>query len=363
MPPPPQSDPLEAESSTEVETTAVEHSALDDRSAKAPAAEQSDTPVSCEGPTTKSTTSLSAISSGVEDANESLPTMTPQPSAEKGSDNILDEMLAREEEVDKSMVQEDLGVVTGHISAIGNENGEIRDCTYQENTELVVQTDCGSAGVSPPIPTPIFTEHSQDDPDDSEYTAIVMLTPERSTESTADTASVDDDAEKGGHDNDDHDHDHGVREGSLIDQSVNPPAPDADETVELPSKHEGTILNTCDTSSKTQVSATAGECSPNVAAQIHTVLEDPTRIEDAKSPSTDSGNDGAGNLPAAKVGDRESINTESMAPESVQQNANVLGDATKLGAVARSIPPHLRPDRPVPRQWDTPVARVSNLKS
>jgi hypothetical protein len=360
MPPPPQSDPLEAESSTEVETTAVEHSVLDDRSAKAPAAEQSDTPVSCEGPTTKSTTSLSAVSSGVEDANESLPTMTPQPSAEKGSDNILDEMPAREE-VDKSMVQEDLGVVIGHTRDIGNENSESRDCAYQENAELVVQTDCGSADVFPQIPTPIFTEHSQDDPENSEYTATVMLTPERSTKSTADTASVNDDAEKGGHDNDDHDH--GVCDGSPIDRSANPLVSDADETVEPPSKHESTILNACDTSSKTQVSAIAGQCSPHVAAQIHTVLEDPTRIKDAKSPSTESGNDGAGNLPAAKVGDRESINAESMAPESIEQNANVLGDATKLGAAARSIPPHLRPDRPLPRQWDTPVARVSNLKS
>jgi hypothetical protein len=362
MSPPPQSDPLEADSSTEVETVAVEHSALDDRSAKTPAAEQSETPASCEGPTIMSTTSLSAVPSGVEDANDSLPTMTPQSSAEKGSGNILDEVPAREE-MDKSMIQEGLGVETGHTSAIGNEKGESMVCTDQENTELVVQTDCGSAGVSPPIPTPIFTEHSQDDPDDSEYTAIVMLTPERSTESTADAASVDDGAEKGGHDNDDHDHDHGVREGSPIEQSANPPVPDADETVEPPSKHEGTILNACGTSSKTQVSATADECSPHVAAQIHTVLEDPTRIEDAKFPSTDSRNDDADNLPAAKVGHREGINAEGMVSEGVEQNANVLGDATKSGAAARSIPPHLRPDRPVPRQWDTPVARVSNLKS
>jgi hypothetical protein len=362
MSPPPQSDPLDAESSTEVETVAVEHSALVDRSAKTFAAEQSDTPVSCEGPKIMSTTSSSAVSSGVEDANESLPTMTPQSSAEKGSDNILDEVPALEE-VDKSMPQEGLGVETGHTSAIGNGNGESMVCTDQENTELVVQTDCGSAGVFPQISTSISTEHSQDDHENSGYTATVMLTPERSTESTADTASVDDDAEKGGHDNDDHDHDHGVREGSPIERSANPPVPDDDETVEPPSKHEGTILNACGTFSKTQVSATAGECSPHVAAQIHTVLEDPTRIKDAKSPSTDSGNDGAGNPPAAKVGDRESINAESIAPESIEQNANVLGDATKLSAAARSIPPHLRSDRPVPRQWDMPVARVGNLKS
>jgi hypothetical protein len=360
MSPPPQSDPLEAESSTEVETVAVEHSALDDRSAKTPAAEQSDTPVSCEVPTIMSTTSSSAVPSGVEDANESLPTMTLQSSAEKGSGNILDEMPAREE-MDKSMTQEGLGVETGHTSTIANGNGESMVCTDQENTELVVQTDCGSAGVFPQISTSTFTEHSQDDPENSEYTATFMLTPERSTESTADTASVDDDAEKGGHDNDDHDH--GLREGSPIERSANPPVPDADETVEPPSKHEGTILNACDTSSKTQVFVTAGECSPHVAAQIHTVLEDPTRIKDAKSPSTDSGNDGAGNPPAAKVGDRESINAESIAPESIEQNANVLGDATKLSAAARSIPPHLRSDRPVPRQWDMPVARVGNLKS
>jgi hypothetical protein len=307
-----------------------------------------------------STTSSPAVSSGVGDANESLPTMTPQSSAEKGSENILDEVPAREE-VDKSMTQESLGVETGHTSAIGNGNGESMVCTDQENTELVVQTDCGSAGIFPQIPTPIFTEHSQDDPENSEYTATVMLTPERSTESTADTASVNGDAEKGGHDNDDHDH--GVRDGSPIDRSANPPVPDADETVEPPSKHEGTTLNACDTSSKTQVSATAGECSPRVAAQIHIVLEDPTRIEDAKFPSTDSRNDDTGNLPAAKVGHREGINAEGMASEGVEQNANVLGDATKLGAAARSIPPHLRPDRPLPRQWDTPVARVSNLKS
>jgi hypothetical protein len=280
MPPPPQSDPLEADSSTEVETTAVEHSALDDRSAKIPAAEQSDTPVSCEGPANMSVTSSSAVSSGVEDANESLPTTTPQPRAEKGSDNILDEVPAREEEVDKSMAQE-------------------------VNTELIVQTDCGSTGVFPQIPTSIFTEHSQD-PEDSEHTATVMLTPERSNETTADTASVGDGAEQ--------------------------PVPDADETVEPPSKH--------------------------VAAQIRTVQEDPTRIKDAKSPSTDSGNNDAGNLPAARVGHREGINAES-----IEQNVNVLGDATKLGAAARSIPPHLRSDRSVPRQWDMPVVKVGNLKS
>jgi hypothetical protein len=358
MPPTPQSGPVEADSSIELQTTAVDHSAVDNQPAETPAAEQSDIPASCEGPTVVSITSSSAVSSGLEEANKSLLTMIPQPMAEKESDNILDEMPARE--VDKSMAQEDFGVVTGHTSAIGIENCESKDCAYQKNTELVVQTGCDGAGVFPQIPTSRFTEHLTNDSEDSVYTVTVILTTEGSTESTADTASVNDDAEQGGHDNDGYDH--GVREGSPIDRSANPPVPDADETVEPPSKHEGTILNTCDTPSKTQVSENAGECSPHVAVQIRTVLEDSTLIGAAKPPSTDNGNDDVGKLPVAKVGQPRGTNTEIMSPEGIEQNANVLGDATKLAAASRSIPPHLRQDRSGPRQWDMPVARVGNLK-
>jgi hypothetical protein len=358
MPPRSHLDPHEVEPTTEAEIVAKDQCELIDQFAESAAIGQSDTVINCEGLTIMSTKPPPTLSIDFKDATECLPTTVSRSAVEEESNNFSDKMPDIGEDVGKSMGQEDLGVITACASTIGNDNNDTMDRADQKDIEPVMQTDCGTAEVSPQTPTTGSPRNSKDHPKDSDDTATAMQTPEEtSTESTTNSGSVDEDAERGRYADD-------VRQRKMhenppIDRRVDPHVLGADKIVESPSKQEVTASSTLKNSQKIEISKAVNEGSPHATAKIDTVLEGHTRIEIAKCSRTDSDNDGISDLPAADLDHHRGTNVESTESDGINENEHVSEDATKSATAARSIPLHLRPDRLVLRPYNAPVARVS----
>jgi hypothetical protein len=371
-----------------IKETAMEQCATKDRSKNRAAMDSTDTLIHGVKSKLLSITSVSAVSEDFEDACAVLPAVSTEPATERefGMSSDARNLV---EDVGKSMVKDYSDVGAVHKRPVDGEGSE--KMGHMDQTDIQMTTVREAIDISPQaLVTTGIPIVLNDGPDDSDDTATIVHTPDRSANSTTYAGSADGCVEQNVQASniqvpatDEHplnNQENGLQD-SEVDASTEPLSEQTEQTSESSTAFKKTTALTTAgnppiapvfTSQKFPREDDAGSASiighaAHISVESETDLEGPAQVKVIEHSATDSRKSGSSEPPTGYLEHNRDSSGEITEPESIEEDGSASEESRKgvnlLAAAVRSIPPHLRQLRPTPQQYTAPAARVGNFRT